>query len=841
MERVKKREVTGYFIALLFDIMEYLILFHNDIPPAYPVLPIQFQRDITFNVLNGGSWTGLFNTLISFPLWSIYLFFKVPYTLVSTLGNFFGFSVLFLGTFFSVRYFLKKYFDAKGFLSFAVPIAVSIPVPFTWYTVSGVIYFFPGIFALILALLDYSLDVKNKINIREAVRRSSIAALAVTLGFTEARGIFFTLLTFFAFSLYFLIIYRSKIYIINWIKIFFLGVILFILLNINTLIYTEIIKPFIPLVGVSTVYNQLGIALQHVSPYYTLLGIMYWLGPSYYLNLYHADIILETLGTALSLSALLIKKKPVIIFLSLFILATVTYNFLGSQTIGYYLAQTSYVGYIVYLYPTYIPSYLFVAPFYILLGFAVFYITKAVNKGFLKYVKSLTILILLISPIITFYSPIALSFQNNHSNPVPTYVKEALNIISLNDSGIVLGFGNSNILGYFSSLPSFLSPDFYGYMNFIWNFNSKNWAMTLAYLGVQYLVYYNESVPNQVTHNQYFKLIYNNSKLLVFKNTLYKPYIISKGIYVAFNFPCILNNISSLNQTYPIVPFYNVDNLTEILPYVKGFIGYNVNPQYLIPMIAKKPIIISANNIYYNQWYSQGWIHQSPFWTPDVLNAIYNGGNKEPLNVTVHNGIYYVYVLPVFVTISNPLVNYGEITFSSANKTEVYVSGSAYNVSWVNAGIIKIENNNLKIYAKGINIVEVVLVPSSEYENDYLEALSLLQYRDVISFVNNSVVINNSSFEPKGYGLDLFMNPWIVYFSYAHYVKVNGNSILSTSYYFGIANVYITTNKPQILQNHITDFPFIFINFIIDIIIILYIANIFPGNFNIKNLLKKIR
>ena len=61
--------------------------------------------------------------------------------------------------------------------------------------------------------------------------------------------------------------------------------------------------------------------------------------------------------------------------------------------------------------------------------------------------------------------------------------------------------------------------------------------------------------------------------------------------------------------------------------------------------------MISASNVYFNQYYTKGWVHDSPFWTPDIMDAI-SEGNGIPLNLTlkIPDGRYYVFVLPVGTT-----------------------------------------------------------------------------------------------------------------------------------------------------------------------------------------------
>ena len=827
---LSKKDLIAHIIVVMVGVVEFLALFHNIVfhsPPS--LLPLNVQRKLTFNIMNGAAWTGIIGTMISFPLSLISSYLGLS-SFASVLGLFVSFSVLFLGIFFSSKYYLKKHFNAEGTLLYLSSTLSAILVPITYYTISGVIYYFPGVMAIALMLFDYALDV-GKISLKEALKRGIIAAIGATFGFTDPRGIVFTLFAFLLYSLYFMIIKRRLSYILTWLKIFLFGIISFIILNINTIIYTKLIAPFVTLVAVSTIYNQLGIALQHVQPFYTLTGVMYWLNPAYYLNTYHPiSIVLGALGTAISLLALL-YRKPIVIFLGMFVLLVTTYNFVGSSTIGYWIAQTPYVGYLVYPYPTYLPSYLFVAPFYLLFSFTLYRVGRKIyvdSHNYSRFVASVFLITLMASSLFLFYLPIAQSFAKETTIYPPKGIKGGVDLVTENDSGIVLVLGNSTLANFYS-YPFITSPDFYGYMNFIWYAitNSYNPAKALSYLGVQYIVFldcHSSQYYEMISDNSSFKLVYNSSNTQIFYNTLYSPYIINKGIYVVFNFPQVILDLSKINSSYVIVPFYYVSNLTEILPYVKGFIGYNVNINDLIPMLVdNSSYVILASNIYINQYYTDGWIHQSPFWTPDALNAITSGNPNLPLNLSLNipNGEYYVYVLPVFTTLG-PTQNSGWIAISSSNDLNVSIEGSVYNVSWVKMGELYIKNHEIHVYVSKVNIVKIVLVPSNMYPILAKEATSILQERSIISFTSNSTIIKNGTYQPKGYGISVFANPWFTYLTYAHIARVL-NSIYEANYYFGIANVYITSSYPKINTEQISDLPYISLNFILDLLIVTYI------------------
>ena len=827
-----KKDLIAHIVVLVVCVIEFLALFHNIIfhpPPS--LLPINVQRELAFNVMSVGYWIGIIGTMISFPISLISSYLGLS-SFASVLQLFINFSVLFLGIFFSSKYYLKKYFNGSGTLLYLSSILSGILVPITYYTINSPTYYFPGVMAIALMLFDYALDIE-KINVKESLKRGAIAAIGATFGLPDPRGIFFTLFAFLLYSLYFMVIKRRLSYFLTWLKIFLFGVISIIILNINVIIYTKLIAPFIPLVGVSSVYNQWGLALQHVHPFYTLIGVMNGINPAYYLNAYHPiSIILGALGTAIALSALL-HRKPIAIFLSIFVLFVTTYNFVGSSTIGYWIIQTPYIGYLVYFYPTYLPTYLFVAPFYLLLSFTLYGVGQKIygnSHNYLRFVISVLLITLIASTLFIFYLPVAQSFVKETTVYPPNGIKGGVDLVAENESGIVLVLGNLTLANFYDYYPFISSPDFYGYMNFIWYAitNSYNPAKALSYLGVQYVVFldYNSSQYYKIiSSNSNFKLVYNSSNTQIFYNILYSPYIINKGIYVAFNFPQVILDLSKINSSYVIVPFYYVNNLTEILPYVKGFIGYNVNMNDLIPMLVNNSsYVISASNIYTNQYYTHGWIHQSPFWTPDALNAITSGNPNIPLNLSLNipNGRYYVYVLPVFTTLSGSTQDSGWIKVSSSNELNVNIDSSVYNVSWVNMGELYIKSHEIHIYVSNANIVRIVLVPSNMYPVLAKEAVSILQERSVISFTSNLTIIKNCSYQPKGFGTSVLANPWIVQFVYTHTVRVL-NSIYEFNYYFGVANVYITSSYPKIDAEQVSDLPYISLNFIMDLLIVIYI------------------
>ena len=122
----------------------------------------------------------------------------------------------------------------------------------------------------------------------------------------------------------------------------------------------------------------------------------------------------------------------------------------------------------------------------------------------------------------------------------------------------------------------------------------------------------------------------------------------------------------------------------------------------------------------------------------------------------------------------------------------------------------------------GLGIVKIVLVSSSIYNELYDEAQSIIKSREEILVVNTSISIKPSNYTPTGYGISVFANPWIEYLYYAHVVDVK-DYLFKYNYYFGTAEVYISSKSPSINLFYSSFLPELVMNFIADVGIISYI------------------
>jgi hypothetical protein len=117
---------------------------------------------------------------------------------------------------------------------------------------------------------------------------------------------------------------------------------------------------------------------------------------------------------------------------------------------------------------------------------------------------------------------------------------------------------------------------------------------------------------------------------------------------------------------------------------------------------------------------------------------------------------------------------------NSGNSLSMSFSNSVYNVSWILAGKLNLVNHEIHVISNRLGIVKIVLVPSSCY------------------------------------------NPWIEYLPYAHVAEVK-NYVYESNYYFGTAEVYISSAYPSINLGYPSLLPELVINFVLDLSIISYI------------------
>mgnify|MGYP001770775400 FL=1 len=231
IERVKT--ILPYLIALFIGIVEFYVIYHSDLPPGYGYspLPKQIMAQIIFNVMN--VWKiGLYTYLVNVPLELAYLFLPISYADFSSVSFFMSFIIAFMSVFAAIRYYLKKYFNAGNYVSALMAILVDIPFQITYYNY----WIYPALYLLTLAIYDYGLDFEE-LDWKRATQRGLILAIGTSLGFEDPRGIFYTIITFIAYLIYYIILKKRKnIYLKNFIKVLATGLLVLLTLDFQIII-----------------------------------------------------------------------------------------------------------------------------------------------------------------------------------------------------------------------------------------------------------------------------------------------------------------------------------------------------------------------------------------------------------------------------------------------------------------------------------------------------------------------------------------------------------------------------------------------------------------------------
>ena len=157
---------------------------------------------------------------------------------------------------------------------------------------------------------------------------------------------------------------------------------------------------------------------------------------------------------------------------------------------------------------------------------------------------------------------------------------------------------------------------------------------------------------------------------------------------------------------------------------------------------------------------------------------------------------------------------------NSGNSLSMSFNNSVYNVSWILAGKLNLVNHEIHVISNRLGIVKIVLVQSSCYNNLFDKALSILKSREEISI--NSINVEVGNYSPVAYGISVFANPWLEGLPYVHVAEVK-NYVYESNYYFGTAEVYISSAYPSINLGYPSLLPELVINFVLDLSIISYI------------------
>ena len=772
------------FIFFLY-ILEFLILYQGDLPPLSPGYLENFNSYIqrSFNPLVGGGALISNIYLLEVPL--RYLFGQNNFNLVSL---FVYFILSTLGVFFSSKYFIEKYISCNVYykkisLSNVVAFSLGIIYPLNYYVFGGLGFYsiFYATFPITLMILDKFIPQKKNTNLINIALSALFIAIGMSISISDPRTIIYVFIITITYWLYYIILEHKKISIRNTFLVFILGMFFVALLNLRIILDDEYLRTTgaVSVLGNAASF-QLGIAYQKFSPLFILSESRTW-NFIYNSKIYYLGLI----PICLSVFGIFRKSARNISIFFLFLICVII--FISGTSMGvdlrYYIGQTPFYSYLFLIYPTYIVSILYVPllliPFS--LGFYLI-IYKIINKIYnihfnfkkvilnklssnVKFNSTLKLLILIV--IVTLLiSPIIYYDSNNIKNVnldyktvnVPQYVYQAESIINSNDTGIVYVLGSGN--GVFNALESNLTvaQSWYSYIaaypQYLINNHLPRFSRTMALLGIQYVLLYNESSSRKSYFNEQkgLKLIYSEKKINLYDNSFYKPFVISHtGVYVAYDFPLVLNYIARSNISTPIIPFYDITNFSKLEPYIKGIIGVNISSKDIIPLLSTK-FSYNLNDLNVNQ-YPEGWQQLPLFWAGDTISGIVPR-SSEPISIplkNIQNGLYYIYIeggiaaLNSYYTTGSSLLN-----ISSESNTKVFINENNYApvVKLFSGGAIYIKNSVIKINAtvnKGIPMInELYLIPYNKYKSIVTQATLIRNRINIINY-SNSVKINSSN------------------------------------------------------------------------------------------------
>ena len=844
-------------LAVLASV-EFLVLYRGDLPPGvgYSVVPLK-QSIASYNSLFAdGAIESNYNLLLLPFMYISPVVRDIVYILVI-------FIVAFLSVSYSVGYFFTRYISRElGRMEiFLVQVTASISLTLSFYFGGG--QFFG--YSFFIALLPFGLTVFDRIlssgeqkNWRDIITGSIVIGATASLLVVDTRTLLYTALVLSGFALYAVTIRPTFRNVIRIVEIVSATALFYALINIRFFIAIFLLRND----GVTAIGDivpvQLFIAYMRYNFYYAVTGSANWSG------VYNSKyVMLGLIAFVTALIPLFMKKvKPVILFFVLIIFTLVAYATTIAPIFNYYIGQTSLYPYLVYSDIDYVFNVLYDPFLYLMFGLGLLtlmlYARKLKKKG--AMIGAILVVVILATQIAYLYPEATGIHSGNRTVQVPGYIRDASEYLySSNISGNVLVIANFSVeTNQYLSLPNAITSDtgwngwLLSYPDYLMSVNFPAFARAMTYLGVQYIVY---NALNYSSYKSYLasqpglKDVLNAGPVHVYENTYFVPKIeTSTGFYIAYNVPMAIEYLSLLNETVPIVPFYYIDNFRQIENFTAGMI-LQKNDSRIIPSIfasGNNSYTINLGSMTINQA-PYGWQIAPVIFLGDQLNAIFESSSASPVPLNIKTdapkGEYYVYVEGGVSVTSH----YGSSTegfnISSGNQSVTAMfnqTAFAPMISESYAGILNVTTNTIKIiptneggsyepFISKITLIPVknmndIMISVNSFSGSHLIAKfpgnlssplnssSSLPVRQFLSGKNETVSVNGSiivDFTHENMGLWSFEQP----------VTVSG-MIFSASYYYGLYNLYLSTNThPSLRYFDSSGVTLIYLNIIVDAVI----------------------
>lgn len=862
---MSNKEHEGYYpgfsifiIIILTAVLEYSILHLSNLSLYSPSLMPMAERirvaTITF-------YPGIIQSTISavtFPL------AYVPGTVAAYIGHSLYFIVAVASMFYSTSFFIRRVTELPNSAIFliALPLAMLYPLhPF--FGGDGFETFFDALLPLFLAVAYRNLFGASVSKWRNFIIGSISVAVTAAFLVTDFKTIVYVV--FFYLTIFGLVNVENKsLRTLRDTTLFtLLTLVIFLLLMLRFVMATFAdISIGVTALG-STVELQLNLAYQTYPVIYSIAGTIQWFAT------YRPELVIIGLVPFLSIIfALILKPRSSILrFFTLLTILLFLFDSFGGSYFNVPLGQTHFFSYLPIIYPNYVLSVLYIPILLITFTIALSVIAEwllsvkiarfnlGIKKGVIRKIAVVVIIAGLLGTQAYYFFPnMEKIAQSPPGSEVPPSIAGASDYLySHNISGHVLVIGNfsGSYFSYSDFSPfSFTSHTGWG-SNWFWHFaqqmekNNKNGlARALSYIGVQYIVYRvsNQNETGYLLSQENMSHVYYNNGLYILKNTDFLPEITShSGPLIAYQFPRILENLSSYNATLPLIPFYDMLTASQPLQYASGIVGYNIS------YIDIELLMLNSTNSYnvnlgnMTMEVPSGWQQISDINSGGVISAL-STTSAKPLNLStrIKSGTYNVILVggsspapsPEWSIGANQFSSYANMEFSSGSQSaRLNLSENGYS-PMVNTYLLKdmhISNGSISIRLlknrSGVPFISrMYFIPQIKTVNLMHSALNYSQSHSVVSLgggglgantvPNTSVSIQGNA--ARGYGGDTtivsFEHSYIASFGFTQSAKVSG-LLFKGEYDYGGAYVYISNqSNPSIKYNDYSGLNYIYFN-----------------------------
>ena len=855
----KNKDYIKWIILALVAFIEFLILFWNDIPlgTSSSIVPLKYLISSNNSLFTDGAIESNFNLLLSPILYISQTAEEIASLLIT-------FIVATISISYSIEYFYNKYFpkELDNFEIFLVQLSSSIPYTLSYYFAGGLFF----TYSFFIALLPFAFTQFDKIlsnnyyNTKSLIRNAILLGIISSFLVVDTRTLLYTILIVIAFSIYGVLQKLSLKKFIQVSEILSITVVFYLLINIRFIISIILLRnDGIRSIG-DIVPVQLFIAFMSYRFYDAITASANWYG------VYNPDYIY--LGLIVFLCAFIPifekKVKPIVVFLMIPMFLLIAYATILAPILNYYLAQTSLYPYIVYTDVDYVFNVMYDPFLYVLFGIGLLTLQIRIRKikrvGYILGI--ILVIIILLTQIVYLYPEANAIHAGNKTIQIPYADKNVSNFIySSNPSGNVLILANfslnSNQYLYF---PNSITEDtgwngwLLSFPNYLISSNFPHFARAMTYLGVEYIVYNSLNFSKYtvyLSNQKGLENVYNSGTLKVYYNSYFNSTIETKnGYYVAYNVPQTIEYLSELNLTIPIVPFYNIENFSNLEKYSRGVIYPEGGYQTLCSLFANSSNSYTLNlgQMTINE-FPNGWQIAPIIFLGDQINAIYetNPNSPFPLSLTTNlpMGEYYVYVEGGVSTTKQFGSASEGFNLSSGNETVTAMFNETEFAPYIGesfAGLLNVTSRVLNITPTVMNasyepyISKITLIPISKVKS-IKDKINLYETNKQFINSNNIFNLSNKTNEIKlknqitNKSISVQTSCVIVDFThekmglwtYVQPINIKGE-IFSSSYYYGTYNLYITKEiNPKIVYFNSNGTILIYYNLAIDFLIsILY-------------------